>query len=346
MIGRCVNRFSHLVATGALAVAALTTGLVSHPITAFAAVLDVHGVTHAVLFQSHGAQTQHVTAAQTVGEFLQERGIKPGPQDYVHPSADTPLADNLVIDYAPAIPVTIITAKGKHVITTTATDVGSLLEEQGIELDPHDIVRPSLSDPLMANSTVRILRVVTWVSTQKQRLAQRTVHQIDFALPPGQTRVVSAGAPGVALTMVDYTQTDGRTHKRVLQRRIVRTPRSRVIAEGVGTPGAIADFARRGLQKTSYIASEALEMVATAYTAECIGCSGFTASGFRAGHGIVAVDPRIIPLGTKLYIPGYGFAIAGDTGGAIVGNRIDLGFDSLADALDFGRRPVKVYTLK
>jgi 3D (Asp-Asp-Asp) domain-containing protein len=57
------------------------------------------------------------------------------------------------------------------------------------------------------------------------------------------------------------------------------------------------------------------------------------------------VDPRVIPLGTRLYIPGYGFAIAGDTGGAIVGRRIDLGFDSLGDAMAFGRRAVKVYTL-
>ncbi len=86
-------------------------------------------------------------------------------------------------------------------------------------------------------------------------------------------------------------------------------------------------------------------MVATAYTAGCAGCSGYTASGYRAGHGIVAVDPGVIPLGTRLYIPGYGFALAGDTGGAIHGNRIDLGFDSISDAVQFGRRPVKVYTL-
>ncbi len=73
-----------------------------------------------------------------------------------------------------------------------------------------------------------------------------------------------------------------------------------------------------------------MEMIATAYTADCAGCGGMTAIGRRAGHGIVAVDPRVIPLGTRLYIPGYGLAVAGDTGGAIVGNRIDLGFDSHA----------------
>ena len=65
----------------------------------------------------------------------------------------------------------------------------------------------------------------------------------------------------------------------------------------------------------------------------------------RPRHGIVAVDPRVIPLGSHLYIPGYGRATAGDTGGAIQGNRIDLGFNSSTDALQFGRRSVTVYVL-
>lgn len=346
MIGRCVNRFSHLLAAGAFAAAALTAGFAAHPLAALAAAIDVRSTTHAVLFQSHGAQTEHVTTAPTVGAFLKERGIVPGMADYVHPSLDTPLADNLVIDYAPAISVKLITAAGSKTITTTASDVGSLLEEEGIDLGPHDVVRPSLDDPLIANSTVHIMRIVQWVSKQHNRVAQRTIHVIDFALPPGEQRVLKSGSPGLTETMVDYTQTDGRLKKHVLGHRIVRRPQPRVIADGVGTRAAIAQFAHRGLQKMSYIASQALDMVATAYTAQCIGCSGFTASGVHAGHGIVAVDPRIIPLGTKLYIPGYGFAIAGDTGGAIVGNRIDLGFDSLSDALGFGRRMVKVYTLK
>jgi len=87
-------------------------------------------------------------------------------------------------------------------------------------------------------------------------------------------------------------------------------------------------------------------MVATAYTASCAGCSGMTAIGRPAGHGIVAVDPRVIPLGTRMYIPGYGHALAGDTGGAIHGNRIDLGFNSNAQANQFGRRSVMVYLIK
>lgn len=345
MIGRSVNRASHLLAVGFLTVSLVTAGFVTHPVSALAAALDVHTVTHVVLFQSQGTETQHVTSSQTVGQFLKERGIVPGPRDYVHPAAQTPLTDNLVIDYSPAVPVKIVTAAGKKTVITTAGDVGALLEEQGIHLGKHDIVRPSLADPIVANATIRVARIVKWVSKEKQRVAQRTIHEIDFSLPPGKSKVVKAGSPGITLAMVDYVQTDGKLSKHVVSRRTIRKPQARVIAEGVGTHNAIADFAHRGLEKTSYIASGALSMVATAYTAQCAGCSGYTATGYRAGHGIVAVDPRIIPLGTKLYIPGYGFAIAGDTGGAIIGHRIDLGFDSVADALEFGRRTVKVYTL-
>ena len=78
---------------------------------------------------------------------------------------------------------------------------------------------------------------------------------------------------------------------------------------------------------------------------------GITASGMKAARGIVAVDPRVIPLGTKLYIESldgsadYGYAIAGDTGGAIKGNRVDLFMDTKAEALQWGRRSVKVYIL-
>ena len=343
MIGRRFNRTSHILAVGALVLGLVGAGFVTHPASAEAAA-DVQP-SHVVLFESQGTQTQHVTTAQTVGEFLKERGIDPGPRDYLRPAANAPVADNMMIDYSPAVPVKIVTASGSKTIVTTAEDVGALLEEQHIQLGAHDIVRPSLADAIVPFSTIHISRVVRWLSTEKRHVAQRTIHVIDFALPPGKSRILKAGQPGLTVAMVDYTQTDGKLNKRVLETRILRKPQTRVIAEGVGTYAAIAEFAKHGLEKTAYIASSALNMIATAYTAGCGGCNGYTATGYHAGHGIVAVDPRVIPLGTKLYIPGYGFAIAGDTGGAIVGNRIDLGFDSLSDAMQFGRRPVKVYTL-
>lgn len=72
---------------------------------------------------------------------------------------------------------------------------------------------------------------------------------------------------------------------------------------------------------------------------------GITRSGVSVSRGIVSVDPKIIPLGTKLYIEGYGYAVAADTGGAIKGNRIDLYMETKKEAFEFGRRDVKVFII-
>ncbi len=72
-----------------------------------------------------------------------------------------------------------------------------------------------------------------------------------------------------------------------------------------------------------------IRVFATSYDSNCTGCSKTTALGLRAGYGVIAVDPNLIPLGSRVYIPGYGVAVAGDTGRAIKGNKVDLGFDSI-----------------
>lgn len=87
-------------------------------------------------------------------------------------------------------------------------------------------------------------------------------------------------------------------------------------------------------------------MEATAYLPSDGDGEGITATGLEARHGIVAVDPDVIPLGTRLYIPGYGFAIAADTGGAINGEIIDLCMESYDEAMEFGRRDVEVFVLE
>lgn len=87
----------------------------------------------------------------------------------------------------------------------------------------------------------------------------------------------------------------------------------------------------------------AITVEATAYSAEEM--TGLTASGTYVRHGVIAVDPRIIPLGTRVYIPGYGFAIAEDTGGSIIGNRIDIAFDSYGEAISFGRQIIEIYII-
>ena len=106
---------------------------------------------------------------------------------------------------------------------------------------------------------------------------------------------------------------------------------------------------RESIVETSYGAinySDVMSMEATAYLPTDGSGAGITATGIRATYGVVAVDPRVIPLGTKVYIPGYGVALAADTGGAIKGYKIDLCMESYGECMRFGRRNVTVYVLE
>lgn len=92
--------------------------------------------------------------------------------------------------------------------------------------------------------------------------------------------------------------------------------------------------------------TKTLQMEATAYTAYCEGCSGITKTGINLRKNpnlkVIAVDPNVIPLGSKVYVEGYGEAIAGDIGGAIKGNKIDVFIPTTAEAYSWGRRTVTV----
>lgn len=85
-----------------------------------------------------------------------------------------------------------------------------------------------------------------------------------------------------------------------------------------------------------------MRVTTTGYSAEQPGLNDTTATGARARHGVVAVDASVIPLGTRIYVPGYGHAIAADTGGAVRGNHVDLCFDTVEEARAWGRRPVTI----
>lgn len=96
-------------------------------------------------------------------------------------------------------------------------------------------------------------------------------------------------------------------------------------------------------------ATKEFTMNSTAYTASCAGCSGITATGINLkanpNQKVISVDPNVIPLGSRVWVEGYGEAIAGDTGGAIKGNKIDVFIPSKQDALNWGRKTVKVKIL-
>ena len=201
------------------------------------------------------------------------------------------------------------------------------------------------SSPTVTNIRWNRDGALTWERVEHRTTQPTTLHQLSIDLAPGRSKIVAHGSPGLVEIRARYVQRDGGPiRETVISRTVVRVSKPRIVADGIGgTP--LTSFEAHGIARMAFMARSAMEMVATGYSAECAGCDGWTAIGRRAGHGIVAVDPRVIPIGTRLYIPGYGFAVAGDTGGDIVGRRIDLGFDSTRDAMNFGRQDIKVYRL-
>lgn len=120
-------------------------------------------------------------------------------------------------------------------------------------------------------------------------------------------------------------------------------------AEAESKPAAEAEAEAPAETANKETAQNVLNMEATAYTADCEGCSGITATGINLKENpdqkVISVDPNVIPLGTKVHVEGYGNAVAGDTGGAIKGNKIDIFMPSQEDAINFGRKTVKVTIL-
>ncbi len=128
----------------------------------------------------------------------------------------------------------------------------------------------------------------------------------------------------------------------------LRTPEEIAAEEAAAKAAQEASYVPEGYVETSRGAmryTNVMVMEASAYLPTDGGGSCITATGIPATHGVVAVDPDVIPLGTRVYIPGYGVAIAADTGGMIEGDMIDLCMEDYDDCIEFGRRDIDVYIL-
>ena len=184
-------------------------------------------------------------------------------------------------------------------------------------------------------------RETTTEVEQREPIPYPTLRRMSSELRSGSSKTVRAGINGEKrVTYRVFKQDDEEVRREVLSSKIVKSPVPEVIAMGQ----------RGSLPSRGYFSGrKTFEMIATGYDASPASNggnrSGRTALGLKIGRGVVAVDPRFIPLGTRLYIEGYGYAVAADTGGAIKGNRIDLGHDSSRAAENVGRRKVIVHIL-
>jgi len=159
-------------------------------------------------------------------------------------------------------------------------------------------------------------------------IPKKVIYQDDPETEAGEEKVLEEGADGKKTKIVKVTYSkDGEEYSREIVSVETTLAKDKKISRGTKIVWRSLDSADGPIQYW-----KKMRVYATHYDSHCPGCDETTAIGLRAGKGVIAVDPSVIKLRSKVYIPGYGMAIAGDTGGAIKGNIIDLGFDDARTA--------------
>lgn len=170
---------------------------------------------------------------------------------------------------------------------------------------------------------------------QDVELPPPTTYLESATILPGTQEVRSEGRAGIWRQVIKTVDIGGVTEQQVIYEFALASPKQRVVIQN-STP-----VQGEPLDPTEFAVVATLSVEATAYTYT----GNPTATGAYPREGLIAVDPEVIPLGTYLYVEGYGYAIAADTGGAIIGNKIDVFFPSLRECIEWGRRPTQVLLL-
>ena len=267
---------------------------------------------------------------------LAAAGVTLGSKDEFRVGANDSVRGS-VIEVFRAIPLTLVNGAKVDFVLSAKPTVGEVAESAGYGAKLFKTVPDAATRPT-ANMQIRLLTLSEKVMEKELAVPFPVIHQPDAMMEKGMEKVVEPGAAGTKLATVRQLFEDGQeAGYEILQEKVLEQPRAEVIR--VGTRDA--NDPNRGTVRFSKM----LVMEASAYTPFDDGQAGMTATGIPARRGVVAVDPRVIPLGTRLYIMGYGPAVAADTGGAIRGTKIDLCIEDYNEAIRFGRRTVEVYIL-
>lgn len=236
--------------------------------------------------------------------------------------------------------ITIYADGQEKQITTTQSQPEKIISEAGVEMGAYDEFRMS-SLRVKDDTEIHIVRAVPVKvemggTVREMQTARATVGRLMDELGIDRTKYQPSLNEGVPIRKGLYIK--------------LRTPEEIEAEERQAQMAQEQEpYVREGFIETSRGAmryTDVMVMEASAYLPTDGGGDCITATGLPATHGVVAVDPDVIPLGTRVYIPGYGVAIAADTGGMIEGAMIDLCMESYDDCMDFGRRDIDVYILE
>ncbi|MDM5331777.1 ubiquitin-like domain-containing protein [Ureibacillus composti] len=292
-----------------------------------------------------GKESNVWTTESKVKDILEEANIDVTEHDQVSHALDAEVKSTDKIEVQKAFQLTLVDGNAKKQVWSTSTTVANFLKQQGIQLNEFDRVENKSDTLIKPNDQIKVVRVekVTDVVEEPVDFAVET--RSDSSLLKGKEKVVSEGEKGTVSRTYEIIKKNGKVVDKVLKsEEVVKEPKTKVVAVGSKVVTAAVS---RGNQSTSE--GKEFYVTATAYTPYCEGCSGTSASGIdlrgNSNLKVIAVDPNLIPLGTKVWVEGYGNAIAGDTGGAIKGNKIDVLVQSKSQAKNWGRKKVRIRIL-
>ena len=294
-----------------------------------------------------GMEKSLTTTAKTVKEVLKEGNIQLRNEDKISHDLNSKIEAGMDIHIEKAFPVTIKVDGVNQTIWTVSTSVSDFLENANIRIGELDRVKPGLKEQLNKRTIVSITRVEKDTKEVEEPIAYETVKRNDESLTTGKQKVITEGADGIVSKKYELIKENGKVvSKKLISETVVKEKVDEVISIGTKPKAKPVSFVSKKTKKKS----NEYYVTATAYTVDCKGCSGKTAVGIdlhsNPNQKVIAVDPSLIPLGTKVYVEGYGYAVAGDTGGAINGKKIDVYVPTSAEAHNWGVRKVKLKVIQ
>ncbi|WP_044895806.1 ubiquitin-like domain-containing protein [Bacillus alveayuensis] len=285
------------------------------------------------------------TTAKTVKDLLMTQQIQINEHDRVSPSLDAKIQKGMAITFDKAFQVKLNVGGQEQQVWATSTTVADFLKQQKITLNELDRIEPSLNEIVNENTVVKVTRVEKVTDVVEEPISFAVVTKKDPQLLKGTEKVISPGEKGLVSKHYEVILENGKeVSRKLVKTETIKKSKDRIVA--VGTKENRSQSVSRG----NGTVSQEFYVTATAYTANCSGCSGRTSTGISLRSNpnmkVIAVDPRIIPLGSKVYVEGYGYAIAADTGSSIRGYKIDVFFPEQSSAFRWGRKRVKVKIIK
>lgn len=311
-------------------------------------------------FINDGKAMAVTTKAKTLGEFLVEKGIQLGEFDELNFGMDTALSDGMQVSYIPGKKININIAGHKKQVVTAKRQVKDILAEENVALGPLDKVKPALNQSVKENQTVTVTRIAKKLVNNEKTVAFNTKEREDRTMLQGQQKVIQQGQEGKVLERYEVVYINGKpASKKLVETKKLQDWKDHIVAVGTAQMTAVSRSESDRASRVSEMGGDftprkTLQVRMTAYSPHVASTGknpgdaeyAITASGATAKEGrTIAVDPSVVPLGWWVYIEGYGFRKAEDTGGAIKGNRMDLYFASEDEAQNFGVQRKTVHVI-